>query len=107
MLSPYLQLAKSLRIPKDLRVCLRSDSTLTLFKTGLAEYEYLGLKDSSAMLCTNGIKNRHTYEWDASVWDGSTLDGPRRRLSLRCHNRREHAQQGQEGAEDTHMERHF
>ena len=39
MLSSYLQLAKWLRIPKDLRVCIRTDSTLTLFKTGLQEYE--------------------------------------------------------------------
>ena len=32
--STYLQMAKSLGIPSDLRVCLRTDSTLTLFKTG-------------------------------------------------------------------------
>ena len=73
--STYLQMAKSLGIPSGLRVCLRTDSTLTLFNTGRKEDIHLGLKNSSAMYGSAGIANRHIYTWDASVWDGLSLEG--------------------------------
>jgi hypothetical protein len=71
--STSLQMAKSLGIPSNLRVCLRSDSLLTLYPTKRPEDEHLGLSRTSAMGGSRGLRNRHSYIWDAQVNDGYSL----------------------------------
>ncbi len=71
MLSSGLQMAKSLDLPPNLRILLRSDSTLTVYGTDAGIAEGLGTKKRSILYDLQWAHRQHY--WDAGFLDGQTL----------------------------------
>ncbi len=71
MLSSGLQMSKSLGLPPNLKVLLRSGSTLTVHGTDTGAAEGLDKRKRNLMY---DLKWAHKkYEWDAAILDGQTL----------------------------------
>ncbi len=72
ILSNQLQTAKSLDIPCDIKVCIRSDSTLSTYPTSKSASQ--GLKASEKKNMLHHFKDAHPYYVvDQSVWNGATI----------------------------------
>ncbi len=72
MLSHATQMSKTLDIPSDIRVCIASDSTLTLYPTDRGATQRMALKGTTHI--TRYSKAKHPkYVANMRIWNGGTM----------------------------------